>query len=127
MNKSEVQTVGAGADAALVTVAILVALAGVIGFSFWSELPMLARVGILLGGLVVGAGIAWLSAPGKRFISFAAEAYEEAKRVTWPSRQETTTNTWKVFALVAFMSVALFLIDKGIELALYDWVLGWKR
>jgi preprotein translocase subunit SecE len=127
MNKTDVQTIGSGTDNLLVVVAILVALAGVIGFSFWSELPMLARVGILLGGIVVGLGIAWFTNPGKRFIAFAQESFDEAKRVTWPSGKETLQTTWVVFGFVAIMSIVLFLVDRTIEWGLYDLVLGWKR
>jgi preprotein translocase subunit SecE len=127
MNKSEVETVGSGADNVLVGVAALIALAGVIGFSFWSELSLLARFGILLGGLALGAGTAWFSTPGKRFLAFAQEAYEEARKVTWPSGKETVQTTGVVFVFVTIMAIFLFLVDKSIEWGLYDLVLGWKR
>jgi preprotein translocase subunit SecE len=127
MNKTDVQTIGSSTDNILVGVALLVALAGVIGFSFWSELPLLGRVGILLGGLVLGTGIAWFTHPGKRFIAFARESWEETKRVTWPSGKETLQTTWVVFGFVAIMSIVLFLVDRTIEWGLYDLVLGWKR
>lgn len=127
MNKSDVQTIGSSTDNILVGLATLVALAGVIGFSFWSELPLLARFGMLLGGLALGAGIAWFSAPGKRLLAFSQEAYEEAKKVTWPTTKEAVQTTGVVFLFVAIMAVFLFLVDKAIEYGLYDLVLGWKR
>lgn len=127
MNKTDVQTIGGGIDNALVGLALVVTLAGVVGFSFWSEFPMLARVGILLGGLILGVGIAWFTNPGKRFIAFAMESFDEAKRVTWPSGKETLQTTWVVFGFVAIMSIVLFLVDRTIEWGLYDLVLGWKR
>jgi preprotein translocase subunit SecE len=127
MNKTDVQTIGRSTDNILVGLASLVALAGVIGFSFWSELPLVARFGMLLGGLALGAGIAWFSAPGKRFIAFAQEAYEEARKVTWPTSKETVQTTGVVFLFVAIMAIFLFLVDKSIEWGLYDLVLGWKR
>jgi len=127
MNKGEVETIGSGTDNLLVGFATLVALAGVIGFSFWSELALLARLGILLGGLGLGAGIAWFSAPGKRFLAFAQEAYEEVRKVTWPTNKESVQTTGVVFLFVAIMAIFLFLVDKAIEYGLYDLVLGWKR
>jgi len=127
MNKTDVQTIGSGTDSVLVGLAIVIALAGIIGFSFWSDFPMLARVGILLGGLVGGGGIAWFTNPGRRFIGFAVESYDEAKRVTWPGGKETAQTTWVVFAFVALMSLLLFAVDKIIEWGLYDLLLGWKR
>lgn len=127
MNKSEVETIGSSTDTLLVALASLIALAGVIGFSFWSEQPLLVRIGILLGGIALGLLVAWFSVPGKRFVAFAQEAYEEAKKVTWPTGKETLQTTVTVFAFVAVMSVILFLVDKAIEWGLYDLLLGWKR
>jgi preprotein translocase subunit SecE len=128
MNKPEVQTIGGSStDNLLVGLASFVALAGIIGFSFWSELPLLARFGILLGGIVVGAALAWFTAPGKRFIAFSQDAYDEARKVTWPTGKETIQTTWVVFAFVAVMALFLFAVDKTIEWGLYDLILGWKR
>ena len=87
---------------------------------------MVLRVALLLGGMAMGLAVAWFSEPGKRFIGFAREAYEETKRVTWPSRDETLKTTGVVFLFVGVMAVFLFVVDKAVEKALYDWVLGWK-
>src|SRR5882672_10538203 len=102
MNKSDVETISGTGDKALVGVALLLVLVGVVGFTFWSEQPMLLR-----GGVVLGLVVAWFSEPGKRFIGFAREAYEETKRVTWPSRKETLSTTGVVFAFVGVMAVIL--------------------
>ena len=126
MNKTEVQTVSSRADKALVSLAMLLVLVGVVGFSFWSEQPMLLRVAVLLGGVALGLVVAWFTEPGKRFIGFAREGYEETKRVTWPGRDETLKTTLVVFGFVGVMALFLFLVDKAVEKTLYDWVLGWK-
>jgi len=126
MNTQNVETVGSKADLALVTLAIFIVLAGVLGFSFLSDQPMLARIGILLGGIVLGLATAWFSLPGKRFIGFARESYEEARRVTWPARKETVNTTGIVFAFVVVMAIFLFIVDKSLEWALYDLLLRWK-
>jgi len=127
MNKPDVETIGSATDNLLVGLASLVALAGVVGFSFWSELPLVARLGILVGGLVVGGGIGWLTQPGKRFVAFGQDALEEARKVTWPTGKETVQATWVVFAFVTVMALFLFVIDRVIEYGLYDLILGWKR
>jgi len=59
MNSQDVQTVNGKLDAVLVTLAAVVALGGVLGFSLLSEQSLLARLGILAGGLVAGLVIAW--------------------------------------------------------------------
>jgi preprotein translocase subunit SecE len=126
MNKTDVQTVSSGKDKALVSLALLLVLVGVVGFSFWSDRPMLLRVALLLGGIGLGLVVAWFSEPGKRFIEFARDGYEETKRVTWPTREETLKTTGVVFLFVGAMAVFLFGVDKVVEKALYDWLLGWK-
>jgi preprotein translocase subunit SecE len=127
MNKPEVQTLGSRGDGVLVGLAALVALLGAAGFTFWSEQPLALRFGILLGGMGLGLLIAWFSEPGKRMIAFGREAWDEARRVVWPSGKETTQTTGVVFVFVALMSILLFFIDKVIEWGLYDVFLGWKK
>jgi preprotein translocase subunit SecE len=126
MNTQDVETVNSKADVALVGVAVAAVLAGVLGFSFLSQQPLLTRVAILIGGIALGVGVAWFSGPGKRFLAFAREAYDETRRVTWPSRKETFSTTGIVFAFVVIMALFLFVVDKTLEWALYDLLLRWK-
>lgn len=126
MNTQNVETVNSKADLVLVSLAVVAVLAGVLGFSFLSQQPLLTRVGILIGGVVAGVVIAWFSAPGKRFLGFSREAYDETRRVTWPSRKETLSTTGIVFAFVVLMALFLFVVDKSLEWALYDLLLRWK-
>ncbi|MDE2297509.1 MAG: preprotein translocase subunit SecE, partial [Burkholderiales bacterium] len=44
----------------------------------------------------------------------------------WPTREETLKTTGVVFLFVGAMAVFLFGVDKIVEKALYDWLLGWK-
>ncbi len=126
MATQNVETVTNKSDLALVTLAALVALAGVLGFTFLTEQPTLARVGVLIGGLVLAIVIAWFSQSGKRFLAYARESYEETKRVVWPSRKETVTTTGIVFGFVVIMAIFLFLVDKSLEWILYDTLLSWR-
>jgi preprotein translocase subunit SecE len=68
----------------------------------------------------------WLSEPGRRTVAFAGEAYNETKRVSWPTRKETTQMTGIVFAFVAITGLLMWVFDKGIEWILYGLLLGWK-
>jgi len=126
MTTQNIETVGSRAANLLVALAAAAVLAGVFGFSFLTEQPLLTRVGILVGGIVLGIGIAWFSPTGKRFLAFAREAYDETRRVVWPSRKETVNMTGIVFALVVVMALFLFIVDKLLEWGLYDLLLGWK-
>ena len=126
MATQNVETVTSKADLVLVTLAVLAAVAGVLGFTFLTEQPMLARVGVLIGGLVIAIVIAWFSQSGKRFLAYARESYEETKRVVWPSRKETVSTTGIVFGFVVIMAVLLFVVDKSLEWVLYDTLLSWR-
>jgi preprotein translocase subunit SecE len=126
MATQNVETVTSKADLVLVTLAVLAAVAGVLGFTFLTEQPTLARVGVLIGGLVAAVVIAWFSQSGKRFLAYARESYEETKRVVWPSRKETVTTTGIVFGFVVIMAIFLFLVDKSLEWVLYDALLSWR-
>lgn len=126
MATQNIETVTSKSDFFVVALAVLAAVAGVLGFTFLTEQPTLARVGVLIGGLLVALVIAWFSQSGKRFLAYARESYEETKRVVWPSRKETVTTTGVVFGFVVIMAIFLFLVDKSLEWVLYDTLLSWR-
>jgi len=126
MSNTSVETVTSTVDRMKLVLAVLVIIAGIVGFSVLRDQPMAARVGVFVAGLVVAAIIAWFSEPGRRTLSFAGESYNEVKRVSWPTRKETTQMTGIVFAFVAVMGIFLWLLDKGIEWVIYGLLLGWK-
>ena len=126
MATQNIETVTSKSDLALVALAVLAASAGVLGFTFLIEQPTLARVGVLIGGLILAVVIAWFSQSGKRFLAYARESYEETKRVVWPSRYETVVTTSIVFGFVVVMAIFLFLVDKSVEWMLYDMLLSWR-
>jgi preprotein translocase subunit SecE len=126
MTTQNVETVSSKMDIVLVALAVLAAAAGVLGFTFLTDQPTLARVGVLIGGLAVALVVAWFSQSGKRFIAYGRESYEETRRVVWPSRKETMTTTGIVFGFVVIMAILLFVVDKGLEWFLYDLLLSWR-
>lgn len=126
MTTQNVETVSSKADFAIVAVAAIAAVGGVLGFTFLTEQPTLVRLAALVGGLAIGAAIAWFSEPGKRFLAYARESYQETRRVVWPTRKETITTTGIVFGFVVLMALFLFLVDKSLEWFLYDLLLSWR-
>jgi len=126
MSNTSVETVTSTTDRLKLGLAVLVVIAGIVGFSLLNAEPMAARVGVFVGSLVVAALIAWFSEPGRRTLAFAQESYSEVKRVSWPTRKETIQMTGIVFAFVAVMGLFLWLLDKSIEWILYGLLLGWK-
>ncbi|RBA24788.1 preprotein translocase subunit SecE [Herminiimonas fonticola] len=127
MSNHPVQTVGASGDKIKIVLAILVAIAGVVGFYVLSDKATIVRAAALVGGLLVAIAIAWTSASGRDFVNFSKEAVRETKKVVWPTRKETLQMTAIVFGFVLIMALFLFGTDKLLEVVLYDLILGWKR
>ncbi|HEY9548357.1 MAG TPA: preprotein translocase subunit SecE [Kiloniellaceae bacterium] len=46
---------------------------------------------------------------------YVREVIGEVKKVTWPSRKETTVTTIMVFIMVAFAAVFFLLVDLGLS------------
>lgn len=106
--------------------AILVLVAGVVGYYVLAGLPQVVRVLVVLAGVGGAIALAYKSEPGRRFMVFAQEAIVEAKKVVWPSRKETVQMTGIVFLFVLVMAIFLWLTDKTLEWVFYDLILGWK-
>jgi preprotein translocase subunit SecE len=115
------------ADKAKLGLALLLVAAGIFAYYWLGEQPLVLRILAVLLGFVLGGLVAWLSEPGRQFISFAAESWGEVKKVVWPTRKETIQTTAAVFAFVVVMAVFLWLTDKTLEWMLYDLLLGWKK
>jgi preprotein translocase subunit SecE len=56
-------------------------------------------------------------------ITFISQAKAEAKKVTWPTRKETTISTIMVFIMVTIAAIFLFLTDQ-IVATIIRWLLG---
>jgi preprotein translocase subunit SecE len=110
-----------------VAIAVLLLIAGIAGFYFLSESPMVLRVASVLAGIAAGSVVGWTTEPGKQFFVFAQEAVVETKKVVWPTRKESLQTTGAVFAFVVAMAVFLWLTDKSLEYLMYDLLLGWKK
>ncbi len=127
MSNQNIEDVSSAGDRIKAVLALAVVIAGIVGFYALSQQPMIARVGAVLGGLLVGGAIAWFSGPGQRFFAFAKDSWSETRRVVWPTRKETTQMTLIVFGFVVAMAIFLWAVDKSLEWVLYDLVLGWKK
>lgn len=126
MSNSNVETVTSTADRLKLGLAVLVIVAGIVGYSLLEGQPAVARVGVFVGGLVIAVAIAWFSEPGRRTLSFGRDSYNEVKRVVWPTRKEATQMTGIVFVFVIVMGIMLWVVDKALEWIIYGLLLGWK-
>lgn len=122
-----VQIAGVMNDKIKVVIAFVACAAGIVGYYFFANKPMLMRAGVLAAGLVVGAVIAWFSETGRHFLVFARESVRETRKVVWPERKDAIRVTAIVFGFAVVMALFLFGTDKVLELVLYDFILGWNR
>jgi len=127
MSNQSVQTVSSASDKLKVSLAVIAALAGVVGFYLLSDKPTAVRAGVLVLGLIAAVGLAWTSAAGRSFVVFAGESIREAKKVVWPARKDAIRITGVVFGFVLIMALFLWGADKVLEVLLYDVILGWKK
>ncbi len=98
-------------DKIKIFLAVACVVGGVAAYYYFADTALVLRVLMVMGGLVGAGAVAWLSAPGKEFFAFAQEAWQEAGRVSWPTRKETMQTTAIVFGFVVIMALVLFAID----------------
>lgn len=126
MSNQPVQTVSPSGDKAKMFLAVCAVIAGVVGFYLLAGSSPLARIGALVGGLLLAVAFAWTTVSGRGFLTFSREAVRETKKVVWPTRREALQLTGIVFVFVVVMAIFLWGTDKVLELVLYDLILGWK-
>ena len=128
MSNQSVQTVSTSNDKFKVILAVVAAIAGVVGFFYLKgqNKPALVAAGALVAGLVFAVLLLSTSATGREFLSFAKESVRETKKVVWPTVKETRTITMIVFAFVVVTAIFLWGTDKLLEFLLYDVILRWK-
>jgi preprotein translocase subunit SecE len=91
--------------------AVLVLIAGVVGFYYFEDESQLLRVLGMLAVAVVAFFIAASSDPGRRGLGFVKDARVEVRKVVWPTRQETLQTTIAVLFMVILVAIMLWLFD----------------
>ena len=101
-------------DKIKLVVAFLAVVAGIAGFYYLHDSSAVLKLASVLLGLLVAAGVAWTSEPGKRFFAFGRDSVAEAKRVVWPTRKETLQTTAIVIAFAVTMALFLWAVDASL-------------
>ena len=115
------------ADKVKLGLAVVLVGSGIWAYYWMADKALVLRLLAVAAGIAAGAAVAWLSEPGRQFITFALESWAEVKKVVWPTRKETIQTTAAVFAFVVVMAIFLWISDKTLEWVLYDLLLGWKK
>ena len=115
------------ADKIKIIIAGLLLIAGLAAFYYYSDMPVAARALMVLAGIGAGIAVGWTSALGQRLRGFTGESREELRKVVWPTRKESFQTTAAVFGFVVVMALFLWIVDKGLEVTLYNFILDWKK
>ena len=97
-----------------IVIAALIAVGGLVAFYWLSDRALIIRLAALLGAIGVAIALMAFTEAGRTFLAFAREAWEEAKRVVWPTRKETLQTTGVVFLFVFTMAIFLWMVDTGL-------------
>jgi preprotein translocase subunit SecE len=109
VTKTEQST--SGIDTVKLLTALLLLIAGVVGFYYFADESQLLRVIGLLAIAVTVFFIVSTTEIGRRSLGFARDARVEVRKVVWPTRTETTQTTIAVLIMVFLVAIMLWLID----------------
>jgi preprotein translocase subunit SecE len=99
------------ADKAKLTMAVLVLLAGIVGFYMFEAYALWMRVVGMLAFAGISLAIAAQAEPGRAALGFVREARTEVRKVVWPTRKETIQTTLTVMVMVVVVAIMLWLLD----------------
>src|SRR5688572_1905886 len=98
-------------DTAKLGFAIVVVLAGLVGYYYFADAPGLLRAFGVVVALAVAAAIAFTSLQGRTLWKFIQGARVELHKVVWPTREETIQTTLVVLVVALIGGVFFFLLD----------------
>jgi preprotein translocase subunit SecE len=102
------------------SIAMMALVAGVAANYYYSAIALPIRIGV---GAVIVAFVAFVIAQtqkGQWALQFVKDARNELRKVTWPTREETTQTTLVVAAMVIILALLLWGMDSVLM-----WLVGW--
>jgi preprotein translocase subunit SecE len=128
MKATDVSINNSPADIGKIALAVALVVGGFVFFymTIGKQADWLRGVVVVLG-LIAGVGVYFTSSAGRRLWQFFRAAYTELLRVVWPTQRETIQMTLVVFGFVLIMAIILWIVDKTLEYALFDLLLGWRK
>ncbi len=106
------EATASGMDVFKLAIAASIVIAGVLGFYFYSDYPLLYRVLGVVAAVIVAAIIGFTTERGRNLASFMQDARTEVRKMVWPTRTETLQTTIVVFIVVILLALFLWLIDR---------------
>jgi preprotein translocase subunit SecE len=98
-------------DTAKLVLAILVVLAGLVGYYAFPNSSVLLRALGVIAALGAAGAVAFTSLQGRALWKFIQGARIELNKVVWPTREETIQTTLVVLVVTLFGGVFFWLLD----------------
>jgi preprotein translocase subunit SecE len=98
-------------DTAKLALAILIVLAGLVGYYYFAGSNAFLRALGVIAALAVGAVVAFTTLQGRSLWKFIQGAKVELNKVVWPTREETIQTTLVVLVVALFGGVFFWLLD----------------
>ena len=95
----------------LLLMSLLLLLAGIVAFYYFSEIRLFYRVLGLFVVLGLAGYIVYQTSFGKTVYTYVLESKIELKKVSWPTKQETTQTAIGVIVIVVIIGILLWLLD----------------
>jgi preprotein translocase subunit SecE len=99
-------------DTAKLALAVVVVLAGLVGYYYFADASALLRALTVIIALAAGAAVAFTSLQGRWLWKFIQGSRVELNKVVWPTREETIQTTIVVLVVALIGGVFFFLIDR---------------
>ena len=118
---AQAEDASTGFDVVKQGLSLLLVVAGVTGFYYFSEVPgftLLYRVLALVAIILIAIAVMFTTEAGRNIWNFALEAKQEVRKVVWPTREETVRTTLLVFGMVFIVGFILWLLDWGLLVAI---------
>ena len=116
---SESKSIKRRSNVPLTMLSLVVLLTGVVLFYYFSEIRLFYRVLGMLTVIGISILVLYQTDFGKTAYSYIIDSKVELKKVTWPTKQETTQTALGVIVIVVIIGLILWLLDM-----LFAWAIG---
>ena len=98
---------------------LILLLGGIVMFYYFIDVRLFYRVLGLLSVLIISSLILYQTSFGKTVYGYVIDSKIELKKVSWPTKQETTQTALGVIVIVVIIGILLWLFDM-----LLSWSIG---
>jgi preprotein translocase subunit SecE len=106
-------------DTPVMILSLAIVLLGIGAFYYFTEIRLFYRVLGLLTVLVISGFVLYQTSFGQTIYGYVVDSKMELKKVSWPTKQETTQTALGVIVIVFIIGILLWLLDM-----LLAWAIG---